>query len=62
MRASAGRGALAFEEHRILARSATRKSIVLLKNERNALPLDATKVRSIAVIGPYADRVLLELV
>ena len=48
------------EEHRTLARSATRKSIVLLKNERNALPLDATKVRSIAVIGPYADRVLLD--
>jgi beta-glucosidase len=29
-------------------------SIVLLKNE-NALPLDASKIRSIAVIGPHAD-------
>jgi beta-glucosidase len=48
------------EEHRALVRSVTRKSIVLLKNTANALPLDATKLRSIAVIGPYADRVLLD--
>jgi len=31
------------------------ESIVLLRNERNVLPLDATKVRSIAVIGAHAD-------
>jgi beta-glucosidase len=31
------------------------ESIVLLKNENAQLPLDATKLRSIAVIGPHAD-------
>ena len=50
----------ATEEHRALARWVTRKSIVLLKNTGNALPLDAQKLRSVAVIGPYADRVLLD--
>jgi beta-glucosidase len=30
-------------------------SIVLLKNDGGQLPLDATKVKSIAVIGPHAD-------
>ncbi|MGB8258768.1 MAG: glycoside hydrolase family 3 C-terminal domain-containing protein [Terracidiphilus sp.] len=43
-----------------LARQATDESIVLLKNEGHALPLDRTKIRSIAVIGPWADRVLLD--
>jgi beta-glucosidase len=40
--------------HRKLTHDAARDSIVLLKNERNVLPLDATKLRSIAVIGPNA--------
>ncbi|MDQ3817943.1 MAG: glycoside hydrolase family 3 C-terminal domain-containing protein, partial [Acidobacteriota bacterium] len=31
-------------------------SITLLKNENNLLPLDRTKLKSIAVIGPNADR------
>jgi beta-glucosidase len=43
-----------------LVRAATRESIVLLKNENNTLPLDAAKVKSIAVIGPWADEVLLD--
>src|SRR5215471_4610783 len=37
-------------EHRALARTASRESIVLLKNERNALPLSRS-ARSIAVLG-----------
>ncbi|MCL5745060.1 MAG: glycoside hydrolase family 3 C-terminal domain-containing protein [Acidobacteria bacterium] len=41
-------------EHRALALEAARKSIVLLKNDGNALPLKAS-VRKIAVIGPAAD-------
>jgi beta-glucosidase len=41
-------------EHRALALQAARESIVLLKNERNALPL-SQNVKSIAVIGPVAD-------
>jgi beta-glucosidase len=43
-----------------LARKVTDESIVLLKDEGGALPLDAKKVKSIAVIGPYADKVLLD--
>jgi beta-glucosidase len=42
------------EEHRRLALEAARKSIVLLKNDNQVLPLAAT-VRRIAVIGPSAD-------
>src|SRR5438309_4090947 len=40
--------------HRQLALEAARKSIVLLKNERNTLPLKPS-VKSIAVVGPSAD-------
>ena len=43
-----------------LARKVTDESVVLLKNEGGALPLDAKKVKSIAVIGPYADTVILD--
>ena len=42
------------EEHRDLARLVAQKSIVLLKNENHVLPL-SPKIRSIAVIGPYAN-------
>jgi beta-glucosidase len=47
------------QAHRDLAVEAARRSIVLLKNENNLLPLDRTKLKSIAVIGPNADRVHL---
>jgi beta-glucosidase len=40
-------------DHRALARDASRESIVLLKNERRALPLAKT-LRSVAVIGADA--------
>lgn len=43
-----------------LVKEVTRKSIVLLKNENGFLPLDRNKIRSVAVIGPYADQVLLD--
>jgi beta-glucosidase len=36
----------------------TQKSIVLLKNTNNLLPLDKNKVKSIAVIGPRSEEVL----
>jgi beta-glucosidase len=39
---------------RLAALQAARESMVLLKNERNLLPLDKTKTKSIAVIGPDA--------
>ena len=41
-------------EHLAAARDVARRSIVLLKNERRALPLSKT-VGTIAVIGPLAD-------
>ena len=40
--------------HRQLALEAARKSIVLLKNERNTLPLKSS-VKTIAVVGPNAN-------
>ncbi len=45
--------------HRDLALEAARKTITLLKNDGAVLPLDAGRVKRIAVIGPNADRVLL---
>jgi beta-glucosidase len=41
-------------EHRKLALETARESMVLLKNERNFLPLDKNKLKRIAVIGPHA--------
>uniref|UniRef100_S0DE93 Glycoside hydrolase family 3 protein n=1 Tax=termite gut metagenome TaxID=433724 RepID=S0DE93_9ZZZZ len=47
-------------EHRKLNLEATRRSLVLLKND-GALPLDAAKIKTIGVIGPNADhRLALE--
>ena len=40
--------------HKALARQVARESMVLLKNDRNTLPL-SKNIRSIAVIGPNAD-------
>ena len=45
---------LDYAAHREVARDVAKKSIVLLKNERNLLPLSAS-VKNIAVIGPLAD-------
>lgn len=42
-------------EHRELAREAARQSIVLFKNENNTLPLDKSRLKKLAVIGPMAD-------
>lgn len=46
------------QEHKDKARLVTQKSIVLLKNEGNLLPLDKSKVRKIAVFGNRAEQVL----
>lgn len=43
-----------------LARLATQESIILLKNDANTLPLNPANLKSIAVIGPWADEVLLD--
>ena len=47
-------------EHKELAHKVTDESIVLLKNDHDTLPLDVSKLKSIAVIGPYADIVALD--
>ncbi len=46
-------------EHRELAEKTAEKVIVLMKNEGNLLPLDLTKLKTIAVIGPNAADVHL---
>jgi beta-glucosidase len=43
-----------------LVRLATDESIVLLKNQNNTLPLDRTKLKTIAVVGPWTGEVLLD--
>jgi beta-glucosidase len=47
------------DAHRELALQAARETITLLKNEHNLAPLDPTKLKTIAVIGPNAHRPLL---
>ncbi len=47
------------DEHRQLALEAARETITLLKNEGNLAPLDPSKLKTIAVIGPNAHRPLL---
>jgi beta-glucosidase len=46
------------QEFKDKARLVTQKSIVLLKNEGNLLPLDREKVKKIAVFGNRAEQVL----
>ena len=48
------------ESSKQLARLATEESVVLLKNENATLPLNPAKLKTIAVIGPWADEVLLD--
>ena len=47
------------EKNRKLALQAARETITLLKNANNLVPLNPSKIKSIAVIGPNADRELL---
>jgi beta-glucosidase len=47
------------EDHAKLALQAARETVTLLKNEGNLAPLDPARFKTIAVIGPNADRSLL---
>ncbi len=46
-------------EHKALALKAAHEAMVLLKNDKNTLPFDATKIKTLAVIGPNAPDVHL---
>jgi beta-glucosidase len=46
-------------EHRGLALEGAHQAITLLKNDNQTAPLDLNKLKTIAVIGPNADRSLL---
>lgn len=45
------------QAHKALTLEAANKSLVLLKNQKNTLPLDAEKLKTVAVIGPLAKGV-----
>ncbi len=47
------------DAHRELALQAARETITLLKNDGGLAPLDPKRIKTIAVIGPNADRVML---
>ncbi|WP_158799176.1 glycoside hydrolase family 3 N-terminal domain-containing protein [Pedobacter sp. L105] len=44
-------------QHIQLSQQIAEESIVLLKNDKNTLPLNSSKIKSLAVIGPNADKV-----
>ena len=45
-------------EHRAIALKASQQSIVLLQNRDHLLPLDKSKLKRIAVLGPLADFII----
>ena len=46
-------------ENKLVAYKAATEGMVLLKNDNNFLPLDKAKIKTIALIGPNADKCLL---
>lgn len=53
--ANIGREVIESEPHKQHAYQMAKESIVLLKNKNNLLPLNASKIKRIALIGPNAD-------
>ena len=51
-------GNVASEEHRAVAKEVGEEGIVLLKNQGNILPIDINKVKTIAVIGENAIKMM----
>jgi len=47
------------DKHREIALKAAQKAVVLLKNEKNLLPLDMNSIKSMAIIGPNAAEIHL---
>ncbi|MGE5521133.1 MAG: glycoside hydrolase family 3 protein, partial [Candidatus Dadabacteria bacterium] len=48
------------EKNKSFVREVTCKSAVLLKNDNHFLPLSKDRIKYVAVIGPYANQVLLD--
>lgn len=46
-------------EHVAVAQKAAEQAIILLKNDKNLLPLNLQKLKSVAVIGPHVHETLL---
>lgn len=59
--ASIGRDVIECDDHKAHALRMARESIVLLRNNRNILPLDSTRTRRILLVGPNIDRPLTML-
>jgi beta-glucosidase len=53
-------GELLSPRHRTIARDAAEESVVLLKNEENALPLDPLALKSLAIIGPSIENLRIQ--
>lgn len=47
------------DQHVAVALQAAEKSIVLLKNDKNILPLNKAAIKSVALIGPHVDETLI---
>ena len=50
-----GKDDICSQSHIDLAIEAASEGVVLLKNDNNTLPLDAQKVKKVAVVGPHAN-------
>ena len=50
-----GEDVIGSDEHKKTSLDAARKNVVLLKNKGGALPLNASRSRKVAVVGPLAD-------
>lgn len=53
--ASLPEGSINTKEHQQLARKLAEEGMVLLKNEKNLLPLDIAKIKKVAILGKHAD-------
>lgn len=53
--ASIGREVLECDAHKKEAYEMAQKSMVLLKNSKNTLPINSSKIKTIAIVGPNAD-------
>jgi len=51
-------GSVASEDHKAVAKQVGEEGIVLLKNQNNVLPINLTKVKTIAVIGENAIKMM----